>query len=119
MTTSLRTKFVTTPVSRIVNEIQKDFDDGFQMMDVISVTANIVKLLQLERSLKGKGEIKKKLAIAIFRQLVDESVLSDSDALLMLNFMENDLSELIDAFKSLGHTIAREWHRRKFCCMGP
>ena len=110
---------MTSPVQRIVEEIQKDFDDGFQMMDVISVTANIVKLLQLERSLKGQGSIKKKLGLAIFRQLVDESVLSDSDALLMLNFMENDLSELIDAFKSLGQTIARDWRRGKFCCLGP
>ncbi len=106
----------TTTVSRIVQEIQRDFDDGFQILDVISITANIVKLLQLERQLRGKGEIKKKLALVIFRQLVDESVLSDSDILLMVNFIKNDLPDLIDTFKSLGQTIAREWRRSK--CFG-
>ena len=107
---------MSSPVSRIVEAIQKDFDDGFQILDVITVTANIVKLLQLERPLKGQGEIKKKFALAIFRQLVDESVLSDSDALLMVIFIKNDLPDLIDAFKSLGQTIARDWRRGK--CLG-
>ncbi len=103
-------------VSRIVEEIKADFDDGFQILDVITVTANIVKLLQLERSLRGQGKVKKKLAMVIFRQLVDESVVSDSDMNGMAAFMLNDLPNLIDTFKTLGTSIAREWNRSKLCC---
>ncbi len=103
-------------VSRIVEEIKADFDDGFQILDVITVTANIVKLLQLDRSLRGQGKVKKKLAMVIFRQLVDESVVSDSDMNGMAAFMLNDLPNLIDTFKTLGTSIAREWNRSKLCC---
>jgi hypothetical protein len=106
-------------VSRIVDEIKADFDDGFQILDVITVTANIVKLIQLDRSLRSQGELKKKIALVVFRQLVDESVLSDEDATRIAEFMLNDLPNLIDTFKSLSTSIAREWNRRKLCCFGP
>ena len=105
-------------VSRIVEEIKADFDDGFQILDVITVTANIVKLLQLDRSLRGQGKVKKKLAMVIFRQLVDESVVSDSDMNGMASFMLNDLPNLIDTFKTLASNIAREWNRSKCFCFG-
>lgn len=103
-------------VSRIVDEIKADFDDGFQILDVITVTANIVKLIQLDRSLRSQGELKKKIALVVFRQLVDESVLSDSDMNGMIKFMLNDLPNLIDTFKTLSSNIAREWNRSKCFC---
>ena len=106
-------------VSRIVDEIKVDFDDGFQILDVITVTANIVKLIQLERSLRGQGKVKKNIALVVFRQLVDESVLSDEDMNGMTAFMINDLPSLIDTFKTLGTSIAREWNRTKCFCFGP
>jgi len=102
-------------VSRIVNEIKSDFDDGFQILDVITVTANIVMLIQLESSLRSQGELKKQLALVIFRQLVDESVLSDEDAARIAEFMQNVLPNLIDTFKTLSTTIARKWTRTKCC----
>ena len=70
----------------------------------------------MEQLLEVYGDIKKKLAIAVFRQLVNESVLSDEDVLLMTTFLQKDLPDLIDVFKSLGTSIAREWRRRK--CFG-
>ena len=103
-------------VSRIVDEIKADFDDGFQILDVITVTANIVKLIQLDRSLRSQGELKKKIALVVFRQLVDESVLSDEDATRIAEFMLNVLPNLIDTFKSLSTSIAREWNRSKCFC---
>ena len=103
-------------VSRIVDEIKADFDDGFQILDVITVTANIVKLIQLDRSLRSQGELKKKIALVVFRQLVDESVLSDEDATRIAEFMLNVLPNLIDTLKSLSTSIAREWRRSK--CFG-
>ena len=106
-------------VSRIVDEIKADFDDGFQILDVITVTANIVMLIQLESSLRSQGELKKQLALVIFRQLVDESVLSDSDMNGMIKFMLNDLPNLIDTFKTLSSNIAREWNRSKCFCFRP
>ena len=103
-------------VSRIVDEIKADFDDGFQILDVITVTANIVKLIQLDRSLRSQGELKKKIALVVFRQLVDESVLSDEDATRIAECMLNVLPNLIDTFKSLSTSIAREWNRSKCFC---
>ena len=102
--------------SRLVKEIQDDFEDGFQLMDVITITANIVKLLQQDSSLKNKGKFKKALAIVIFRQLVDDTILSDKDAEKIGDFMVNDLPALIDLFKSLGQEIADGIDEASCCC---
>ena len=103
--------------SRLIKEIQDDFEDGFQLMDVITITANIVRLLQQDSSLKNKGKFKKALAIVIFRQLVEESsALSDKDAQKIADFMVNDLPALIDLFKSLGQEIADGIDGVSCCC---
>lgn len=104
-------------VSRIVDEIKADFDDGFQILDVITVTSNIVKLIQLDRSLRSQGELKKKIALVVFRQLVDESVLSDEDATRIAEFMLNVLPNLIDTFKTLSsnkNNFFKKFSKKKF-----
>ena len=104
-------------VSRIVDEIKAEFDDGFQILDVITVTANIVKLIQLDRSLRSQGELKKKIALVVFRQLVDESVLSDEDATRIAEFMLNVLPNLIDTFKTLSsnkNNFFKNFSKKKF-----
>lgn len=98
-------------VSELVRIIQDEFEDGFQLKDVFTITAKLVSLLQLRRELRHLGSVKKDILLMVFRQLVSESVMSDEDTERVADFILNALPTLIDSLKSLGREIANDWRR--------
>ena len=102
-------------IKNILQQTHDIFADGFQVMDLLSLTAVIMRIIQLEGDLKGKGSVKKDIAILVFTQFLRETNLfTPEQSQEAAKFLVNSLPNIIDTMKTLSRSIQEK--TKKWCC---
>ena len=102
-------------IKNILEQTHDIFADGFQVLDLLSLTAVIMRIIQLEGDLKGKGSVKKDIAIVVFTRFLRETALfTPEHSQEAAKFLVNSLPNIIDTMKTLSKSIHQR--AKKWCC---
>ncbi len=102
-------------VRGIYQEVHNIFADGFQVPDLLSLLAVVMRIIQEKPELRGRGSIKKEVAILVFEMVLKESgFFTAEQSREASRFLVNSLPTLIDTLKSLGKSIQKK--SKKWCC---
>lgn len=103
-------------IETIIFELLEIVGDGIQYRtDLVSLVGLIMRLVQGQRELKGRGKTKKRITEMVLNELVDKKFFNDEQEKLVRNFIIEFLPLTIDVLKGL----AREISNVKFstnCC---
>ena len=102
-------------VRGIYEEVHTIFADGFQAPDLLSLLAVTMKIIQHKPEMRGRGSIKKEVAILVFEMVLKESGFFNAEQSKEASrFLVNSLPTLVDTLKSLGKSIQKK--SKKWCC---
>ena len=87
-------------VREISNEVRSVFADGFQIPDLLSILGVVMRVIQHKPEMKGKGALKKEVAILVFEMLLKETGwFTGEQAEEASRFLVYSLPTLIDSLK--------------------
>ena len=102
-------------VREISNEVRSVFADGFQIPDLLSILGVVMRVIQHKPEMKGKGALKKEVAILVFEMLLKETGwFTGEQAEEASRFLVYSLPTLIDSLKKISKSI-RTKKKRCWC----
>ena len=94
-------------IETIVLELLEIVGDGIQWKDdLVSLTGLIMRLVQSQHELKGRGKTKKRIVEMVFNELIDKNFFNDEQEQILKNFILEFLPLTIDMLKGLARAIA-------------
>ncbi len=97
---------IESTVSSVLKETHDLFADGFQLVDLLGLTAVIMKLLQMRKHLKGHGKLKKEIALLVFEKFIQSTDLFTPEQSKEASaFLVQGLPSVIDTMKELSKSI--------------
>ena len=102
-------------IKNILEQTTEIFADGFQVLDLIYLAAVIMRIIQLKGDLKGKGAVKKQIAIVVFTRFIQgTNLFTPEQSQEAAEFLVNSLPDVIDTLKTLSKSLQEK--TKKWCC---
>ena len=103
-------------IETIVLELLEIVGDGIQWKDDLgSLTGLIMRLVQSQHELKGRGKTKKRIVEMVCTELIDKNFFNDEQEQIVKNFILEFLPLTIDMLKGLARSIAEVKFPTKCC----
>ena len=107
---------IESTVSSVLKETHDLFADGFQLLDLLGLTAVIMKLIQMREHLKGHGKLKKEIALLVFEKFIySTDLFTPEQAKEASAFLVQGLPTVIDSMKYLSKSIGASARFKCWC----